>query len=68
LRASHRRGYIKDPRWCKPLSFDPDYVLEYRPPGFWQKGFSALLDEITAASGIAKPSLYAAFGDISRFS
>jgi TetR/AcrR family transcriptional repressor of nem operon len=31
---------------------------------FWQKGFQGTsLDDITAATGLAKPSLYAAFGD-----
>ena len=49
---------------ARPRSFDPDDVLEIARQVFWQKGFQATsLDEITAASGIAKPSLYAAFGD-----
>ena len=30
---------------------------------FWRKGFQATSLEITAESGIAKPTLYAAFGD-----
>ena len=31
---------------------------------FWKKGFQGTsLDDITAATGLAKPSLYAAFGD-----
>jgi len=49
---------------ARPRSFDPDDVLEIARQMFWRKGFQATsLDEITAASGIAKPSLYAAFGD-----
>lgn len=49
---------------ARPRSFDPDDVLEIARQVFWRKGFQATsLDEITAASGIAKPSLYAAFGD-----
>jgi TetR/AcrR family transcriptional repressor of nem operon len=31
---------------------------------FWEKGFQGTsLDDVTAATGLAKPSLYAAFGD-----
>ena len=49
---------------ARPRSFDPDDVLDVAREVFWRKGFQATsLDEITAASGIAKPSLYAAFGD-----
>jgi TetR/AcrR family transcriptional repressor of nem operon len=49
---------------ARQRSFDPDDVLEAARQVFWRKGFQATsLDEITAASGVAKPSLYAAFGD-----
>ena len=49
---------------ARPRSFDPDDVLEVAREVFLRKGYQAAsLDEITAASGIAKPSLYAAFGD-----
>jgi TetR/AcrR family transcriptional repressor of nem operon len=49
---------------ARPRSFEPDKVLEIARDVFWRKGFQATsLDEITAESGIAKPSLYAAFGD-----
>jgi len=49
---------------ARPRSFDPDDVLDVAREVFWRKGFQATsLDEITAASGIGKPSLYAAFGD-----
>jgi TetR/AcrR family transcriptional repressor of nem operon len=49
---------------ARPRSFDPDEVLDIARDVFWRKGFEGTsLDEITAASGIAKPSLYAAFGD-----
>src|SRR5260370_30542155 len=49
---------------ARPRSFDPDEVLDIERDVFWRKGFQATsLDEITAASGIAKPSLYAAFGN-----
>jgi TetR/AcrR family transcriptional repressor of nem operon len=49
---------------ARPRSFDPNDVLDIARQVFWQKGFQATsLDEITASSGVAKPSLYAAFGD-----
>src|SRR3979411_1135898 len=49
---------------ARPRSFDPDEALDLARDVFWQKGFQgASLDDITAATGIAKPSLYAAFGD-----
>jgi TetR/AcrR family transcriptional repressor of nem operon len=49
---------------ARPRSFDPDDVLKIARDIFWQKGFQGTsLDDITAASGVAKPSLYAAFGD-----
>jgi TetR/AcrR family transcriptional repressor of nem operon len=49
---------------ARPRSFDPDEILDIARDIFWRKGFQATsFDEITAASGITKPSLYAAFGD-----
>jgi AcrR family transcriptional regulator len=49
---------------ARPRSFDPDEALDLARDVFWQKGFQGTsLDDITAATGLAKPSLYAAFGD-----
>jgi AcrR family transcriptional regulator len=49
---------------ARPRSFDPDEALDLARDVFWQKGFQgASLDDITAATGLNKPSLYAAFGD-----
>lgn len=49
---------------ARPRSFDPDEVLDLARDVFWQKGFQGTsLDDITAATGLTKPSLYAAFGD-----
>jgi AcrR family transcriptional regulator len=49
---------------ARPRSFDPDEALDLARDVFWQNGFQGTsLDDITAATGIAKPSLYAAFGD-----
>jgi AcrR family transcriptional regulator len=49
---------------ARPRSFDPDEALNLARDVFWRKGFQGTsLDDITAATGLAKPSLYAAFGD-----
>jgi TetR/AcrR family transcriptional repressor of nem operon len=49
---------------ARPRSFDPGEVLDLARDVFWRKGFQGTsLDDITAATGIAKPSLYAAYGD-----
>jgi TetR/AcrR family transcriptional regulator, transcriptional repressor for nem operon len=49
---------------ARPRSFDPDQALDLARDVFWQNGFqNTSLDDITAATGLAKPSLYAAFGD-----
>jgi TetR/AcrR family transcriptional repressor of nem operon len=49
---------------ARPRSFDPDEALDLARDVFWQRGFHGTsLDDITAATGLNKPSLYAAFGD-----
>jgi TetR/AcrR family transcriptional repressor of nem operon len=49
---------------ARPRSFDTDEVLNAAMQVFWKKGYTATsLDDVTAASGVNKPSLYAAFGD-----
>jgi len=48
----------------RPRSFDPDLALEQATEVFWRHGFQgASLAELTEATGLSKPSLYAAFGD-----
>ncbi len=47
----------------RPRSFDREQALDRAMRVFWEKGFAgASLSELTAAMGIASPSLYAAFG------
>lgn len=48
----------------RPRSFDPEEALDRATEVFWRLGFQgASLSELTAATGLSKPSLYAAFGD-----
>ncbi|HYE47016.1 MAG TPA: TetR/AcrR family transcriptional regulator [Caulobacter sp.] len=48
----------------RPRAYDPDQALARARDAFWQGGFSGTsLDELAAATGMNRPSLYAAFGD-----
>jgi AcrR family transcriptional regulator len=48
----------------RPRSFDRDVALEQAMRLFWEKGYDETsIGDLTAAMGIAAPSLYAAFGD-----
>lgn len=48
----------------RPRSFDMDATLELITDLFWARGYEAVsLADITAATGLRKGSLYAAYGD-----
>lgn len=48
----------------RPRAFDPDEVLALARHTFLRYGYSgASLDALTSSMGLAKPSLYSAFGD-----
>jgi len=48
----------------RPRSFDPDEALDKARAVFWNLGYAATsLDDLAAATGLNRPSLYAAFGD-----
>lgn len=53
----------KKPRG-RPRSYDPEKALGAALETFWEAGFTATsLDDLAAATGMNRPSLYAAFGD-----
>src|ERR1700690_2615544 len=48
----------------RPRAYDPQTALHRATDRFWRSGYSSTsLDEICAATGMNRPSLYAAFGD-----
>jgi AcrR family transcriptional regulator len=48
----------------RPRQYDEDSVLQAAGEVFWTKGFSAAsLDDLSAAMGMNRPSIYRAFGD-----
>src|SRR5262245_59356498 len=54
--AAIRRG--------RPREYDPERALARASEAFWKHGYAATsLDELAAATGMNRPSLYAAFGD-----
>jgi TetR/AcrR family transcriptional repressor of nem operon len=49
---------------ARPRTFDPNDVLDTARELFWRKGYQGTsFDDLTAETGLTKPSLYAAFGD-----
>ena len=48
----------------RPRGYDTDAVLDRAAEVFWANGFSATsLDDLSAAMGMGRPSIYNAFGD-----
>jgi len=48
----------------RPRAYDPETALRRALEAFWAAGYSGTsLDDISAATGMNRPSLYAAFGD-----
>ena len=51
----------------RPRSFDTDAVLGQVRNAFWRYGYAGTsMDQLSAATGLHKPSLYGAFGDKKR--
>jgi TetR/AcrR family transcriptional regulator, copper-responsive repressor len=52
------------PRRGRPRQYDPDRALAKAAGAFWKSGYAGTsLDDLVAATGMNRPSLYAAFGD-----
>ena len=48
----------------RPRAYDPDVALQQALEAFWRGGYSGTsLDDLAAATGMNRPSLYAGFGD-----
>src|SRR5260370_27767083 len=48
----------------RPRAFEPETALAQAMDAFWKDGFAATsLDDLSAATGMNRPSLYGAFGD-----
>ena len=48
----------------RPRAYDPDKALQAALMVFWERGYAATaLDALSAATGMNRPSLYAAFGN-----
>ena len=55
---------VETRRRGRPRAYDPQAALRQVTDTFWKTGYSATsLDDISAATGMNRPSLYAAFGD-----
>ncbi len=55
---------ITNGRRGRPRAYDPETALQRATEAFWKNGYSGTsLDDIAAATGMNRPSLYAAFGD-----
>src|ERR1700683_5871232 len=48
----------------RPREYDPEQALAKAAESFWKGGYAGTsLDDLVAATGMNRPSLYAAFGD-----
>jgi AcrR family transcriptional regulator len=48
----------------RPRNYDPELALQRATEAFWKTGYAGTsLDDLAAAMGMNRPSLYAAFGD-----
>ena len=48
----------------RPRSYDPELALQRATEAFWKTGYAGTsLDDLAEATGMNRPSLYAAFGD-----
>src|SRR5271166_3873713 len=61
---ANKRPHNPARRCGRPRAFEPEVALTQAMDLFWKEGFAATsLDELSAATGLNRPSLYGAFGD-----
>jgi AcrR family transcriptional regulator len=54
----------KTKRRGRPRAYEPEVALQRALEAFWKRGYSGTtLDDLAAATGMNRPSLYAGFGD-----
>ena len=59
-----KNSKLPKPRRGRPRQYDPDSALFRAASAFWKNGYAGTsLDDLAAATGMNRPSLYAAFGD-----
>lgn len=59
-----KKVHPQPPPRGRPREFDRDKVLDQITQVFWRQGYDGTsLSDLTEATGLNKPSLYAAFGD-----
>jgi TetR/AcrR family transcriptional regulator, copper-responsive repressor len=63
-KTDHNTSGAAPPRRGRPRAFEPETALTQAMDVFWKDGFAATsLDDVSAATGLNRPSLYGAFGD-----
>ncbi|WP_458789045.1 TetR/AcrR family transcriptional regulator [Dyella jiangningensis] len=61
--STKKEQLVKRPRG-RPRAYEPDVALRQAANAFWKAGYAGTsLDDISAATGMNRPSLRAAFGD-----
>src|ERR1043165_7064693 len=64
VQKSAKAAKVEGKRRGRPRRYDPQVALARAAEKFWQAGYAGTsLDDLVAATGMNRPSLYAAFGD-----
>ncbi len=64
VQKSHTSSDMPTRRPGRPRAFEAETALTRAMDAFWKDGFAATsLDDLSAATGLNRPSLYGAFGD-----
>jgi TetR/AcrR family transcriptional regulator, copper-responsive repressor len=64
VQNNQRNANVEPKRRGRPRAYDPEAALKQAIEAFWKTGYSGTsLDDLSAATSMNRPSLYAAFGD-----